>query len=147
MLIGQYIGKLTEKNRTALPAKFRVRIGDSAVIAKWYEGCLVVVAKSEWDNLLDRLTTKTSIITSPVRDTDRFILGSAFEVKFDNQGRFILSEILIKYAGLKQELIFLGLGERVEIWDVDTWKKRENYIQEHAAKELEKIASTKDEKQ
>jgi MraZ protein len=140
MVIGQYLVKLTEKNRTALPKRFRDELGNDAIIAKWYEGCLVVVSNTGWKALLNKLTGKSDLITEPVRDTDRFILGSAFEIELDSQGRFVIPKILKDYAALEEEVIFVGLGDRVEIWNKNAWKEREVYVQENAALMVEEVS-------
>ena len=106
MLIGHYFVRLTEKNRTAFPKKFRELIGESAIIAKWYEACLVVVSKKNWNDVLSKLTGKSQIYTKPVRETDRFILGSAFEVSLDKQGRFVIPRVLKEYADLSEKIVF-----------------------------------------
>src|SRR4030042_4755747 len=140
MVIGQYLVKLTEKNRTALPKRFRNELGNEVIIARWYEGCLVVVSNKGWRALLDKLTGKSELITEPVRDTDRFILGSAFEAELDNQGRFVIPKILKDYANLGDEVIFVGLGDRIEVWNKNAWKEREIYVQENAAQMIEKVS-------
>ena len=140
MVIGQYLVKLTEKNRTALPKRFRNELGNEVIIARWYEGCLVVVSNKGWKALLDKLTGKSDLITEPVRDTDRFILGSAFEVELDGQGRFVIPKILKDYADLGEEVVFVGLGDRIEVWNKDAWKEREEYVQENAAQMVEKVS-------
>ncbi|OGM24905.1 hypothetical protein A3D00_04790 [Candidatus Woesebacteria bacterium RIFCSPHIGHO2_02_FULL_38_9] len=140
MLIGQHSGKLTQKGRLALPKKVRSEIGSKAIVARWYEGCFVVVSPDRWQALLEKLTARSEFITEPVRDTDRFILGSAYEVELDDQGRFVVPGMLRQYAGLKNEVIFLGLGDRVEVWDKETWLKRESLIQKRASIILEKVA-------
>lgn len=143
MLIGHSYVKLTEKNRAALPKRFREELGEKAIVAKWYEECLVVVSEASWKGLLSKLTGKSEILTSPVRDTDRFILGSAFEISLDSQGRFVIPKILKEYAKLKDEVVFVGLGNRLEIWDVEAWRKREKFVQEHSAELVEKLAEEK----
>ena len=110
------------------------------ILAKWYEGCLVLVSRQNWQDLIKRLTGEGRIITSPVRDIDRFILASAFEVSLDGQGRFVLPESLIDYASFENDLIFVGLGERVEIWQLARWRDLEKLSEEKAAKAIEKIA-------
>lgn len=141
MFIGQYITKLTEKNRTALPKKFRDELGNNAIIARWYEGCLVIVSLDAWKALLDRLTGKSELITQPVRDTDRFILGSAFEIEFDAQGRFVIPKVLKDYAGLGSDVVFAGLGARIELWDEKAWAERESFVSDHAAEMIEKLSN------
>ena len=94
MLIGQYTSKLTDKDRLAIPKKLREELGEELIITRWYENCLVIIAKAGWEALFARLTGNSVLITSPVRDIDRFVLGNAFEVVLDSQGRFVLPEIL-----------------------------------------------------
>jgi transcriptional regulator MraZ len=139
MIIGQYETQISEKRRIAIPKKLRDFLGQKMIIAKWYEECLVLVSNKSWNALLNRLTGKSQIVTSPVRDTDRFILGSAFEVMPDTQGRVIVPAILAKYAELTGEVLFIGLGDRVEIWSKEKWIKREEYVAGHAAEFVEKL--------
>lgn len=141
MLIGQYQSKLGAKRRTAIPKKFRTTLGKNPIITRWYEGCLVLISKDNWNALLDKLTGKQEIVTAPVRDTDRFIMGSAFELEPDTQGRVIIPDYLADYAELKEDLVFLGLGDRVELWDKNTWLKKEKSIAETASQLVEKLAN------
>lgn len=140
MLIGQYDAVLTDKGRLALPKRFREALGVRVIVAKWYEGCLVVVSSDSLNSLLNRLTAESKYITGSVRDTDRFILGSAFEVDLDKQGRFVVPKYLRDFAALSGDVVFLGLGGRVEIWDKNVWIKREEYIQKNAEGLIESIA-------
>jgi len=139
MLIGQYATRITRGRRVAIPKKFRVELGKKMIVAKWYEGCLVLNKIESWEGLLSRLTGRTKVITTPVRDTDRFILGSAYEVEVDNQGRVVLHEALVAYAGLTGAAVFVGLGDRVEIWDEKKWRERERFISENAAGLVEEL--------
>lgn len=140
MLIGQYTSRLTDKDRISVPKRLRSELGEEMVVARWYEDCLVLVSKNSWEVLLKRLTGGSTIITSSIRDIDRFILGLAFEVKLDKQGRFILPKVLLDYAGITTEVIFVGLGDRVEIWAIEQWRLLENEIKEKAEKAIEKVA-------
>lgn len=143
MLIGQYTSKLTDKDRISVPKKFRQQLGEELIVAKWYESCLVLVAKGNWKKLFKRLEGLTNLVTSPVRDIDRFILGSAFEVKPDKQGRFVVPEILLEYAEIENEVAFVGLNDRVEIWSIEKWRKLEEEAEEKASQAIERIAKEK----
>ena len=139
MLIGKYQTKLGINGRCALPAIFRGIIGENGIIAKWYEGCLVITGIDGWNALLDKLTGKSEIYSTPVRETDRFILGSAFEVNLDSQGRFVIPKVLRAYAKLSTEVIFIGLGNRVELWDLRLWQIKEQEVQKNASDMIEKL--------
>lgn len=140
MLIGQYSSKLTDNKRISVPKKIRDELGDEMVVAKWYEGCLVLVSKENWQKLINRLIGKETIVISPVRDIDRFILASAFEVSLDGQGRFVIPENLMTYAGVVSEVAFVGLGDRVEVWAQEKWQELEKNAEEKAATAIEKLA-------
>ena len=124
MLIGSYLGNLGDKRRTAIPKRFLVELGDKPILAKWYEECLILVSSEFWERLLGRLTGGSKVLGLGVRDIERFILGSAFEMEVDAQGRVIIPEILAKYAGLAKELVFVGLVDRVEVWDREVWDRK-----------------------
>lgn len=124
MLIGSYLGSLSEKRRVAVPKKFLDSLGKKPIIAKWYEDCLILVGSDFWNRLFSRLTGGKKAISLGVRDIERFILGSAFEIEPDEQGRIIIPELLANYARLEKEIVFVGLGDRVEIWPKEVWDEK-----------------------
>jgi MraZ protein len=140
MLIGSFQSKITDGNRVAVPKKLRTELGDRFIVAKWYEQCVVMISLTDWEALLQKLTGKQELLTRAVRDTDRFILGSAFEVEVDRQGRINLPANLSTFANLSSDVIFLGLGSRVEIWDATIWAKKEGEIASEAANLLENMS-------
>lgn len=140
MLLGQYSSKLTEKDRISVPKKFREELGAELILARWYENCLVLVSRVNFDSLMSRVTGKEGLIITPIRDIDRFILGSAYEIMLDKQGRFIIPETLKEFAGIKDEVTFVGLVNRVEIWSTGKWSELEGESEPKAKQALEKIA-------
>src|SRR3990167_5011829 len=99
MFLGTYTGVLSPKRRVAIPSSFRKLLGERFIVAKWYEGCLVLVGHESFGALLEKLKGETKVITRGVRDTQRFILGSAFEMACDEQGRVVIPNSLVAYAG------------------------------------------------
>ena len=139
MLIGQYTSKISKKRRLAIPSKFRISLGKTFIVTRWYESCLALVANDDWNLLVKRLTGDKKGLTSSLRDTDRFLLSLAFEAKPDSQGRVIIPENLARYAKLEDTAIFLGLGDRVEVWDASIWKDKEEKIVETASSLIENL--------
>lgn len=124
MLIGSYLGNLSDARRVAVPKKFLKELGTSPILAKWYEDCLILVSSAFWERLLARLTGGKKTAGLGVRDIERFILGSAFETEPDEQGRIVIPEILSSYAVLGKEAVFVGLVDRVEIWSKAAWDQK-----------------------
>ena len=129
------------KRRVAVPKKFLQELGSKMIITKWYENCLVLVSEQQWLALLNRLFGGAKAIIGPVRGTERFIFGSAYQVKADGQGRIVVPEKLAQHAGFSHEIIFIGLGDRVEIWNKDNWEHQEEAVAKKAANLLERMAS------
>jgi len=111
------------------------------------ENCLVIVSEKQWQSLLSQVTEKP-FIASPARETDRFLLANAFEIELDNQGRFVVPPALAKYANLNEEIVFIGLLNRVEIWGLENWQKHQTYLNQNAgdiAEQLGNVGKKKDE--
>ncbi|HAL27928.1 MAG TPA: cell division/cell wall cluster transcriptional repressor MraZ, partial [Chloroflexi bacterium] len=45
---GEFAHALDEKGRLAVPAKFRARFKEGAVVTRWMNECLAVFPTSEW---------------------------------------------------------------------------------------------------
>ncbi|HJY98522.1 MAG TPA: cell division/cell wall cluster transcriptional repressor MraZ [Patescibacteria group bacterium] len=139
MLIGSYLGNISDARRVAVPKKFLKELGEKPIVAKWYEDCLILVSPEFWEKLLARLTGGGKTINLGVRDIERFILGSAFETEPDEQGRIVIPEILAHYARLGKETVFVGLGDRVEIWAKDAWDEKTQTLAKTTRQYIEDI--------
>lgn len=141
MLIGSYLGNLGDKRRVAVPKKFLNELGEKPILAKWYEDCLILVSDKFWKELFERLTGGKRVISLGVRDIERFILGSAYETEPDAQGRIIIPEILASHASLDKELVFIGLTDRVEIWNREIWERESSKLGKTTKDYIEKLAN------
>ena len=126
MLLGQYQTKINEKGRVALPAKFKQSLGRKIIVTAGYEQSLMIVAQKDWQAATDRINQGSSL--GPTRETDRFLLGNAFEVELDSQGRFVIPRYLRQLAGLSAEIVFVGVGNRAEIWSQAKWDQYSKYL-------------------
>lgn len=132
MLIGTFENSITDKNRLAIPKKIREEFNGKLIISRGYEGCLIMMDESRWDRLY-KIISKEPILNLSVRDTYRFILAGAKELEVDKQGRVVMPEFLIEYAGLTTEVSFLGMNDWVEIWDRDKWMVKLNTLSKSAS--------------
>ena|SRR3989344_4891425 len=126
MLLGQYQTKINEKGRVALPAKFKQSLGRKIIVTAGYEQSLMIVAQKDWQVATDRINQGSTL--GPTRETDRFLLGNAFEVELDSQGRFVIPKFLRQFASLTQAIVFVGVGNRAEIWNQAKWDQYSQYL-------------------
>ena len=55
------------------------------------------------------------------RDFVRFFLSGATECEIDKQGRFLIVANLRQYASMEKEVVIIGVGTRIEIWNKQKW--------------------------
>ena len=122
MLIGEYEHSLDAKGRLIMPAKLRTDTGEKFIITKGLDGCLFVFSQNEWSNFESKLK-ELPLTNKNARDFVRFFLSGATECEIDKQGRFLLVNTLREYAEITKEVIIIGVGTRLEIWNKDKWKK------------------------
>ncbi len=139
MLIGQHKNKIGDKNRVAFPKAFRDEMGKNLVITNGYEGCLVAVDESRWQEITKEIV-QGSFIDKNIRDSGRFLLGGANEVSLDDQGRFVIPQMLYDYGEFDKEVVFLGLVNWVEIWDAGKWQERKDYVDENSDEIAQKLS-------
>ena len=105
-----------------MPAKLRTDMGEKFIITKGLDGCLFVFSQIEWSNFESKLK-ELPLTNKNARDFVRFFLSGATECEIDKQGRFLLVNTLREYAEITKEVIIIGVGTRLEIWNKDKWKK------------------------
>ena len=121
MLIGEYEHSLDVKGRLIMPAKLREDMGEKFIITKGLDGCLFGFSQTEWSNFEEKLKT-LPLTNKNARDFVRFFLSGAIECEIDKQGRFLIASNLREYANMEKDVIIIGVGTRLEIWNRDKWK-------------------------
>lgn len=121
MLIGEYEHSLDAKGRLIMPAKIREDIGEKFIVTKGLDGCLFGFSQNEWTNFEEKLKT-LPLTNKNARDFVRFFLSGATECEIDKQGRFLIAGNLRDYANMEKDVVIIGVGTRLEIWNRDKWK-------------------------
>ena len=120
MLIGEFEHSLDAKGRLIMPAKLREAIGDKFVVTKGLDGCLFAFSIEEWSNFEEKLKS-LPLSNRNSREFTRFFLSGATECEIDKQGRFLIPTNLRETASLQKEVVIIGVGTRIEIWDKEKW--------------------------
>ncbi|MEX1014699.1 MAG: division/cell wall cluster transcriptional repressor MraZ [Candidatus Paceibacterota bacterium] len=139
MLLGEYQHTLDSKGRIAIPAKFRAKLGDGAIITRGLDKCLFVFGMDEWSKLADKLTS-LPLAQSNSRAFARLMLAGAVDVKLDVQGRVLVPEYLRDYGSLDKQVIVAGLYNRIEIWNSEKWEKYKKKTEGSSEEIAEKLS-------
>lgn len=107
--------QLDEKNRLRIPAKLRAKLGNDYYIMYSGGGCLAVMPAEGFEKFIAPFN---NIPASDLeaREAARRILATVEQPEEDSQARFVLPSHCKQYAGIDKKAIFIGVGERIEIW-------------------------------
>ena len=114
MFMGQYEHSIDAKGRTIIPAKCRAELGEEFVITVSPEKCLYLYPMSEWEELANKIKEQTKNKSS--RIVERIFFANSSVLNLDKQGRALIPARLREYAGLKKDLVFIGMINHIEIW-------------------------------
>ena len=121
LFAGEFQEHVDSRGRIAIPAPFADALSGEVVVARGFERCVAVYSAEGWDRIAAEIRDLPS--TDPeTRQLARFIFASANEQEIDRQGRIELPQPLLDYAGIERDVVVLGTGDSVEIWDRESWK-------------------------
>lgn len=117
---GEFKSTLDAKGRMNIPVKLREEFGNDLVISKTIgTECIKVYSKEGWLKLMAKIDEMPSVQTQDLR---RFLVGCAYDVSGDKQGRISVPQPLREYAHLTDEVVVVGLENSAEIWDKTLWR-------------------------
>lgn len=120
-MVGKYKHNVDPKGRLFVPSKLREELGEAFYVTLGLDHCLSVYTEEGWQAILDKYN---QLPISKARKM-RFLFANAAKCEPDKQGRFLLPTELRDYAGLRQEVTFIGQGGHAEIWDSEAYDRLE----------------------
>ena len=125
--LGTYEVSLDSKNRFSFPAEYRTVLADkNLIISKGMDGCLYVFTEERYNAFYQmQLAARPGIEKRATRKLKRMLTSSAVRKMIDNQGRLLLPNNLMQMAEIDRELVVVGAGDRIELWNKSRWKEEE----------------------
>lgn len=120
--IGDFVCKPDAKGRIVLPARFK-RImqtaGQDCLVVRKHplESCLQLIPYEEWLKEMAVLEKKLNGFNPKQQRLKRALFRSSAEVNLDGNGRFLIPKRLMDLVGVDGEVILIGVGDRLELWD------------------------------
>lgn len=140
MFFGSYQHNLDAKGRLLLPSRFRNEAGNTLYIMKGFDGALSIFKESDFQKLVNSIENHP-FNKKDSRDYIRVQLASVRLLEVDALGRILIpKEILNKYQ-LGKEVIVIGVGDHMEIWDKQVYEEYEKVTSasfEQIAENIEK---------
>lgn len=123
VFIGTFENRVDRKGRVSIPAPFRQALADQsdqgivtfpARKAPALEGCGM-------DFMQQQVLSKSGVdlLNSDDDSETADIFYSLKQLTFDGEGRVILPQDFRNQAGIKDQAVFVGIGELFQIWSPD----------------------------
>ncbi len=133
---GQFQTTLDDKGRFALPAKLRNVVDSSGkgyldgtvLLTKGLEGCLTIYPEPEWLEIEKRLSS-LNFTQKDFRYFSRRFYSAATAVSADRSGRILIPANLVAEAGLRKDLLVIGVNRWIEVWNPERF---EYYLQQYS---------------
>lgn len=126
MFYGEYAHALDKKGRLILPSKFRESAKANYIekffLTRGLDTCLFMFTEEEWKTQEAKFKSM-SFTKAESRKFNRLYFSGAVEITFDKQGRMLIPKYLKDFAGIRREVMIIGVSNRIEIWDLKKWEE------------------------
>lgn len=137
--LGTHQNKLDAKGRVSVPASFRAALrardennGTHLVLRPSHQHpCIEAWPTAEFEALSEPLN-RLDIFSQAHDDLAASLYSDAFPVEADKEGRIVLPDSLVTFAGLAETVVFMGLGRIFQIWEPAAADRRRAEARERA---------------
>ena len=140
-LIGRHINKIDKKGRVSVPKPFRDALSMSGEKKSEFSGIYVYrsfkypaiegCGEAFIQRVIDSLDD-LELFSDEQDDLATTLLENSHQLAYDTEGRVLFPPELIDYAGLTNEVVFVGRGTRFQIWQPDAYEAHNSEAFERA---------------
>ena len=138
LFLDTIINKVDSKGRVSLPSDYRAIVKELSTEIVCYRSlsspCIEGCTEEVLEKLASDMETSLDFFSQTQDDLTNLIFGDAKRFPFDSTGRIVLSEKLLKHAGITDTAVFVGKGRKFQIWNLENWEKEEVRIRSEALK-------------
>ncbi len=119
---GHFDQTLDAKNRLNVPAKLRSAFADGLVLMKSHDApCIAIFTPEGFESFSDKFLPRLNPMSPKYQKLTRYLAGSSFDMELDSGGRVTLNGVLLQHAGIERDVVVIGAGDCLELWDPSTW--------------------------
>ena len=125
MFYGEYAHAIDNKGRVIIPSRFREALqerGEKCYATRGLDRCLFLFPEEEWRTQEQKFRA-LPFTKADSRKFNRLYFAGAAEVMCDKQGRILLPLYLKDFAGIKRDVVIVGVSNRIEIWAKEPWER------------------------
>jgi MraZ protein len=126
---GTFEHSLDAKHRLTIPAKFRAALAGGVVLAVSPETTsqaprsLAIWPTESYDRYTSQALTGLNPLSPRARDLKRYFFNFSHDVELDSANRVMIPPRLMEYVDLGKEVVVVGSGECLELFDRDKYQE------------------------
>jgi MraZ protein len=118
---GTFDHTLDSKNRLTVPSKLRTAFAEGAFLVRSTEKCISLYPSTTYSSLTEAALSGLNPLHPQARELRRYFHSNASQVELDSAGRVMLSTRQLEHAGIDRDVVVIGAGDCLELWDPSTW--------------------------
>lgn len=119
----------------SLPATFRKVLqagGEERLVLRKdvFQPCLVLYPESVWNGQMDLMRSKLNRWNKQQQEVFRKFVSEVEVLTLDGNGRFLIPKRYQRMADIEQDIKFTGMGDTIEIWNVQKAEEQQMTAEE-----------------
>jgi MraZ protein len=135
---------LDDKGRFFIPSSIRELLDKgkpdqtkSVMFVRGQTECLWLYALQDWEHKLAR--ARESLDDDQSRLFMHFIVSETMGSEIDRSGRICVPRRLRELSGIEEEIVVIGMYDRLELWSLEEWNSYLSRMEEKYETSLNKI--------
>ena len=144
MFAGEFRCKLDDKGRFFIPSSIRELLDKgkpdqtkSVMFVRGQTECLWLYALPDWEQKLAR--ARETLDDDQSRLFMHFIVSETMGSEIDRSGRICVPRRLRELSGIEEEIVVIGMYDRMEVWSLEEWNSYLARMEEKYETSLNKI--------
>ena len=129
-MVGTVNVRMDQKNRFRLPTIYRQNFGKSIFITIGFEKSAEIWDAKMYNKMHQIIVDKPSY-DAKWRKYKRLFMANAFELSISDTGRVLLPQIIVDYLENTKDLVLIGVGNHLELWNKNTWNNYNKELQKN----------------
>ncbi len=127
--IGHIEARIDAKGRLLFPAAFKRQLSHDAqetfILKKdIYEQCLILYPHDSWEKIVKQLQEKLNPYNRQHNLFLRKFFTETAELSLDANNRILLPKRLTDLVGIDRDVLLIGVGDKIEIWNPEIFQKQ-----------------------
>ena len=131
LFLSTFTNRVDKKGRVSVPAPYRAALMDEpyqgvVLFPSYTQNALEGVGMRAMEQMGVRMDNQFALFSDDHDELATVLFGESMQLNFDDNGRITLPQSFIDFAKIDEQVVFVGLGQKFQIWTPTEFEKRKN---------------------